>query len=95
MNLSDTIGILIEKHRAFGICKNLEPIEGITNCVGTCHSKTYFDKETWTQSSDCNCCQPKEYRDSMIELTCENGEKISKQVILPISCSCDSCASIK
>lgn len=44
MNLSDTIGILIEKHRVFGICKNLEPIEGITNCVGTCHSKTYFDE---------------------------------------------------
>lgn len=44
MNLSDTIGILIEKHRELGICKNLEPIEGITNCVGTCPSKTYFDE---------------------------------------------------
>ncbi|XP_043682227.1 hemocytin isoform X2 [Vespula pensylvanica] len=95
MNLSDTIGILIEKHRELGICKNLEPIEGITNCVGTCPSKTYFDEETWTQSSDCNCCQPKEYRDSTIELTCENGKKISKRVFLPISCSCDTCASIK
>ncbi|KAK2585761.1 hypothetical protein KPH14_010370 [Odynerus spinipes] len=93
MNLSETIGILTERHSIHGLCKNLEPIEGITNCLGTCQSATYFDKETWGQSSDCKCCQPIEYRDLIVELTCESGEKIKKQVGTPLSCSCNTCLS--
>ncbi|XP_015177061.1 PREDICTED: hemocytin [Polistes dominula] len=95
MNSSDTIGIFIKESEIYGICTNLKPIEGITNCAGTCQSGTDLDKETWMQFNYCECCQAKEYRDFAIELTCENGAKVSEKIMLPISCSCDTCASIK
>lgn len=39
----NTIGMFSIKHRVHGLCKNLEPINGITECHGICESNSYFD----------------------------------------------------
>lgn len=38
-----TVGILVEKKGSHGICKNLKPIVGLTECHGHCNSSTHFD----------------------------------------------------
>lgn len=45
-DFSKTIGILIEKKGVHGYCKNLKPIEGLTECRGQCNSSTHFDYST-------------------------------------------------
>ena len=43
LELQNTIGMFSIKHRGHGVCKNLQPIEGVTECRGKCESTTYFD----------------------------------------------------
>lgn len=39
----NTVGMFSIKHQVHGICKNLEPVVGITECHGKCESTTYFE----------------------------------------------------
>ncbi|CAK9818181.1 SSPO [Anthophora quadrimaculata] len=89
----NTIGMFNVKHRIHGICKNLAPIEGVTECRGKCESTTYFDSDNWRQTVNCQCCQPTEYTGLVVELTCENSKIFKKQVAIPASCTCSTCAS--
>ncbi|XP_066594945.1 hemocytin-like [Prorops nasuta] len=88
-----TIGLLVEKHVIHGVCKNIHLVEGIAECKGICNSSTHFDTAYWGQWSDCHCCQPKEFKGLIVELMCEDGKMIKKQLAVPTSCSCEECAS--
>ncbi|XP_043259225.1 hemocytin isoform X1 [Colletes gigas] len=86
-----TIGMFRVKHRVHGYCKNIVPIEGITECRGKCESTTYFDTDNWSQTTNCQCCQPTDHRGLIVELMCEDYKMLKKRVIMPVSCSCSSC----
>lgn len=44
MNANSTIGMLVVNHPLHGKCKNVDAIEGIKQCKGSCQSSTFFDK---------------------------------------------------
>ncbi|KAL0131073.1 hypothetical protein PUN28_002574 [Cardiocondyla obscurior] len=93
VNANNTIGMLVVNHPFHGKCKNIDPIEGVKRCSGSCQSSTFFDSENWNQVNDCQCCQVKEYVYIIINLTCEDGRKLKKQLPIPRSCSCQNCTS--
>lgn len=43
MDAKNTVGILVVNHPLHGKCKNMDVIEGIKECSGTCQSSTVFD----------------------------------------------------
>lgn len=43
--------------------------------------------------SNCHCCQAEKYSGLIVNLTCEDGRRLKKQLAIPSSCSCQSCAS--
>lgn len=43
MDANNTIGMLVANHPLHGKCKNLDAIEGIKQCSGTCESSTFFN----------------------------------------------------
>ncbi|XP_026667953.1 hemocytin isoform X2 [Ceratina calcarata] len=89
----ETIGMFSMRTRAHGLCKNLEPVEGVTECHGKCKSTSYFDVENWSPVVDCQCCQPTEHKGLIVELTCDDYKKYKKQVVVPVSCTCSACSS--
>ncbi|XP_070162344.1 hemocytin isoform X2 [Polyergus mexicanus] len=93
VDANNTIGMLVANHPLHGKCKNLDVIEGIKQCSGTCQSSTFFNSESWNQVSNCYCCQAKEYIGIIVNLMCEDGRRLKKQLAIPSSCSCQSCAS--
>ncbi|KAK0088266.1 hypothetical protein PV326_004912 [Microctonus aethiopoides] len=95
LELDTTIGILKEKRGSHGICRNLEPIDGLTECHGNCHSSTHFNPISWVQETDCQCCQAIEMKSIIVNLTCEDGKIFLKRIFVPISCSCDACKGSK
>ncbi|KAL6266408.1 hypothetical protein P5V15_003260 [Pogonomyrmex californicus] len=88
-----TLGMIVLNDPVHGICKNIDAIEGMKRCSGTCQSSTFFDSETWNQVNDCQCCQVKEYTGIVTILMCEDGKNLKRQLAVPRSCSCKSCAS--
>lgn len=44
--------------------------------------------------TDCQCCQVKEYMGIVVNLTCEDGRRLKKQLAIPRSCSCQNCTSL-
>lgn len=42
IDLNATIGIVVEQ-RGSKLCKNLQPLKGLTECRGSCTSSTNFD----------------------------------------------------
>ncbi|KOX75564.1 Hemocytin [Melipona quadrifasciata] len=93
LELQSTIGMFSIKHRGHGVCKNLEPIDGVTECRGKCESTTYFDTDNWNQVTNCQCCQPTEFKPLTVELTCESYRTFKKQIAVPVSCTCSACTS--
>nr|XP_034190302.1 hemocytin [Osmia lignaria] len=93
LDAQSTVGMFNVQHRIHGVCKNLQPIEGITECRGACESTSYFDIDNWSQVLNCQCCQPTKYRGLIIELTCEDSKVLKKQVPQPVSCTCSACSS--
>lgn len=43
LELDTTIGIISEKRGKHGICRNVAPIDGLTECHGICESSTYYN----------------------------------------------------
>ncbi|XP_066254573.1 hemocytin [Euwallacea similis] len=83
---------LIKVHRAKnGICVNREPIKDFNECVGTCHSSTFFNIKSGLHESVCSCCQATDYRSLKVDLVCEDGYKWVKKVAVPSKCGCRSC----
>ncbi|XP_046603352.1 hemocytin isoform X1 [Neodiprion virginianus] len=95
ISLSDTAGIVKLRRGKHGLCQNIGPIEGLTECRGNCDSSTFFNTLTLQQESNCHCCSPKEYKGLIVELFCEDGKTVTTQLAIPKSCTCESCASAK
>lgn len=51
--------------------------------------------ENWNQVNDCRCCQVKEYMGLVVNLVCEDGRRLKKQLAMPRVCSCQNCASLE
>lgn len=43
MDAKSTIGMLVVNHPLHGKCKNIDAIEDMRYCSGTCQSSTFFD----------------------------------------------------
>lgn len=43
VDAKNTVGMLVVNHPLHGKCTNLDAIDGIKQCSGTCQSSTYFD----------------------------------------------------
>ncbi|XP_076276507.1 hemolectin isoform X2 [Lasioglossum baleicum] len=87
-----TIGMFVVRHRKHGLCKNVVPIAGIKQCRGKCESTSHFDADG-NPVVDCRCCQPTEYTNRLIELTCQDQKILKKPISYPVSCSCSECGS--
>ncbi|XP_053978189.1 hemocytin [Hylaeus volcanicus] len=88
-----TIGMFSTNHRLHGFCKNVEPIEGVTECRGKCESTSYFDTDTWSPAVNCQCCQPTDQRTLLVELMCADYKRLKRRVVVPVACSCSTCKS--
>ncbi|XP_065155864.1 hemocytin-like isoform X3 [Atheta coriaria] len=78
-----------------GVCKNIEELKGFTECVGTCHSATLFNKVTGKHESVCSCCRALDYKPLLVELTCQDGYKFKKPMSVPSKCGCEGCSALK
>lgn len=43
MDASSTVGMLVVNHPLHGKCRNVDAVENIKKCSGTCQSSTFFD----------------------------------------------------
>uniref|UniRef100_A0A1I8NWB1 Hemocytin n=1 Tax=Stomoxys calcitrans TaxID=35570 RepID=A0A1I8NWB1_STOCA len=75
-----------------GFCINESPIQGFTECMGSCNSGSKYNKETFGQDKICQCCTIKSYKKISVQLTCEDGVKISKELEIPAACGCQPCS---
>ncbi|XP_030749920.1 hemocytin [Sitophilus oryzae] len=90
MPLKKTVG-MIEVSREGRKCVNKHELNDFTECIGTCHSSTYFNIKTGLHESVCSCCQATDYQSLEIELDCDDGSKFKKKVAVPSKCSCVAC----
>lgn len=44
VDANSTVGMLVVNHPLHGKCKNVDAIEGIKQCSGSCQSSTFFDR---------------------------------------------------
>lgn len=67
----------------------------MNKCIGACHSIDLLPESRSSRSTMCNCCQPAEFEDLIIDIGCATEEgitKVSKVTIKnPIRCSCTPC----
>ncbi|XP_050302983.1 hemocytin [Anthonomus grandis grandis] len=86
-----TVGMIVANHQNNGKCVNKQPIRDFTECIGTCHSSTFFSTISGLHESICSCCQAVEYQPLEVELTCEDGFTWIKKVAVPAKCECVPC----
>lgn len=43
MPANKSIGIVKQMRPPHGLCKNEDVLQGFTECIGSCHSSTYFN----------------------------------------------------
>uniref|UniRef100_A0A1I8MML0 Hemocytin n=2 Tax=Musca domestica TaxID=7370 RepID=A0A1I8MML0_MUSDO len=89
---SETRNLVKVNAMGHGICINEKPIQGFTECMGSCNSGSKYNRETLLQDKICHCCNIKSYKSITVELTCEDGTKISKQLEIPSACGCQPCS---
>lgn len=78
----------IEKH---GLCKNIVPIRGYVECNGACNSGTRYNKETFKQRRECQCCSVGSYDDINVKLMCDDGYSVEVLISVPSMCTCQPC----
>ncbi|CAG9772868.1 unnamed protein product [Ceutorhynchus assimilis] len=91
IQLEKTIKMIQVTRHENGKCFNKHPIRDFTECVGTCHSSTFFNIRSGLHESVCSCCQAIKYQPLDVELECEDGYKWTKKVAVPSKCNCVAC----
>ncbi|XP_014235981.1 hemocytin [Trichogramma pretiosum] len=91
LNAQLTMHMIKENDEVHGQCMNKKFIEGLTECGGTCFSKTTFNPLTGNQDEYCKCCKPAKYIDIEVEMSCEDGHDYKKSISVPSLCSCEIC----
>ncbi|XP_044578140.1 hemocytin isoform X1 [Cotesia glomerata] len=95
LELDTTIGIISEKRGKHGICRNVAPIDGLTECHGICESSTHYNPVSWVQETNCQCCQPIELKELIVNIVCEDGKLFLKRIQVPTACACNGCKAMK
>ncbi|KAG4071830.1 hypothetical protein HA402_005991 [Bradysia odoriphaga] len=88
---SETIQMVekyVDKH---GICKNVVPIRGYVECNGACNSGTRYNRETFKQKRECECCSVARYDEINVKLVCDDGYSTEVLISVPSQCSCQPC----
>lgn len=91
IHLEKTVGLIKVVSKDNGKCINKHPVKHFTECIGTCHSSTFFNIKSGLHESVCSCCQATNFQSLKVELECENGYKWTKKVAVPSQCSCRAC----
>ncbi|KAH1012596.1 hypothetical protein HUJ05_011728 [Dendroctonus ponderosae] len=91
IQLEKTVHLIEVSRMPYGKCVNEEPIRHFTECIGTCHSSTFFNMKTGMHESVCSCCQATEFHSLDVELECADGYKWKKKVAVPSKCDCVAC----
>ncbi|EFA10333.2 hemocytin [Tribolium castaneum] len=91
--LNKTISLISAHKSDHGKCVNKKHIHKFTECVGSCHSATFFDTKKGSHESVCSCCHATDYKSIEVELECEDGYTWKKKVAVPSACGCEGCAA--
>lgn len=77
--------------KKYGMCRNLQPIRGFTECNGRCSSGTRYNKTNFKQSKKCDCCVVADWESITVPLTCDTGFVLDLVLNVPKACSCQLC----
>lgn len=91
---SETIKLIQKPTKLHGLCTNLAPIRGFTECNGACKSGTKYDQKTYKQSRQCECCSVATYDELNVPLKCANGFDLDLIISVPKSCTCQPCEEL-
>lgn len=87
----DTIKAVEKRTKLYGMCRNVKPIEGFTECSGACRSGTRYNKATFQQAKVCDCCAVSETTPLVVPLECDTGFVLDLEISVPKTCSCQPC----
>lgn len=92
-SLSDSETVkMVEKYiEGHGTCQNIVPIRGYVECNGACNSGTKYDRDTFKQKRQCECCSVANYDEINVNLKCDDGYSDEVLISVPRMCSCQSC----
>ncbi|KAK4875849.1 hypothetical protein RN001_012271 [Aquatica leii] len=94
LNATNTIGKISIEELGHGICINKNPIVDLAECNGVCESLASFDFSHMNYNSKCTCCQVEEVKDITVELECEDGNVIKRQIPVAVNCKCKECVGL-
>ncbi|XP_055854171.1 hemocytin [Episyrphus balteatus] len=89
---SQTVGLVRINKFGSGMCVNKEPIQGFTECYGSCESGSKYNVESFGQDKMCFCCSIEAYKTILVTLICDDGYKVVKDIQIPSSCGCSACS---
>lgn len=90
---STTVNLIKQTKAGHGPCVNREQINNFMECKGGCNSGTRWNTKLNVQEKYCTCCTIKEEKELKVNLTCDDGFKFVKSVMIPVKCTCLPCAS--
>ncbi|XP_039283049.1 LOW QUALITY PROTEIN: hemocytin [Nilaparvata lugens] len=90
---NETLKLIRHLDVKHGLCQNIEVLDNFTECRGACDSYTYYNKDTESHDSKCQCCQAVKYDSIHVSLSCEDGSIMEKAVFVPAKCVCMNCGA--
>ncbi|XP_055299432.1 fibrillin-1-like [Sitodiplosis mosellana] len=91
LNATQTVGIVQLTGSKYGKCVNTEPIQGYTECRGTCGPVNSNTGLANRQFHEEKCCSMIKYEKLRVPMLCESGKKFISSVYIPRECSCSNC----
>lgn len=88
---AETTKLVVKPTKSHGMCRNMKPIRGFTECNGACSSGTKYNQKTYKQSKKCECCSVSTYDEINVPLTCDNGFELDLLINVPKACTCQPC----
>ncbi|XP_011303247.1 hemocytin [Fopius arisanus] len=83
----------VQEYGPYGLCTNKAEIAEYTECRGACDTEVKFSRPNWYQQSLCHCCQPKAFKQIVVQLECSDGRTGTVRISVPTACSCEACGS--
>uniref|UniRef100_A0A061QFX2 Putative hemolectin n=1 Tax=Cupiennius salei TaxID=6928 RepID=A0A061QFX2_CUPSA len=90
--LYETRGFFGYVDKQKGFCSNEQVLRGLTKCGGQCSTETLYSNLIGDFQGVCNCCLPRESQNRTVLLDCEDGSRVEKVYMQPVSCECLSCS---
>ncbi|XP_013394049.1 von Willebrand factor-like [Lingula anatina] len=73
------------------ICENKGQLADLRECSGYCSSAFKYFAVMNKYQNDCQCCQAQTTEKRVVELTCMDGSKVTREYDVPTSCGCGTC----